>query len=130
VRPVKLNPTPARPIPILIGGHADANIRRAARLADGWMPAGMAPDDLTRTIARLHELRREFGREHEPFAIYSFAPPDPDVLHQMEDLGITHAMSGFPGRFDPYGRATDPETLTEKIDRLHRFGDEVIATFA
>ena len=34
---IKLEPVPSRPIPVLIGGHADANLRRAARLGDGWM---------------------------------------------------------------------------------------------
>jgi probable F420-dependent oxidoreductase len=124
---IKMNPTPPSPIPILIGGHAQANIRRAARLADGWMPASMEPDELVRTLGQLRDLRREYGRETEPFAVYSFAMPDVDSIRQMEDLGVTHVMAGYFGRFNPYGLETDPESLTEKIDRLRRFGDEVIA---
>ena len=61
--PIKLNPIPTRPIPILIGGHSDANLRRAARRCDGWMAAGGSPDDLTGWITRIHELRREYGRD-------------------------------------------------------------------
>jgi probable F420-dependent oxidoreductase len=129
VPPIKMNPTPSRPIPILIGGHSQANIRRAARLADGWMPAGMAPDELLRTIGTLGELRKEYGRETEPFAIYAFGPPDVDELHRLEDLGVTHAMTGYFGTFNPYGRETDTEPLADKIDRLHRFGEEVIAKY-
>ena len=35
----KMTPAPTKPIPILIGGHADAALKRAAR-NDGWMHGG------------------------------------------------------------------------------------------
>ena len=36
---IKLNPVPSQPVPILIGGHSDANLRRAARRSmAGWQP--------------------------------------------------------------------------------------------
>ncbi len=43
---IKICPVPTQPIPILIGGHADAALRRAARLGDGWMHAGGDGSDL------------------------------------------------------------------------------------
>lgn len=39
IEPIKLAPAPTAPIPILIGGHSEAALRRAARSADGWMHA-------------------------------------------------------------------------------------------
>jgi probable F420-dependent oxidoreductase len=124
---IKLNPIPARPIPILVGGHSDANLRRAARSTDGWMAAGGSPDDLTRWIGRLHELLREYEREQEPFDIYatSFDSFSVDGIKRLEDLGVTHTSGGF-GRFNPYGVEADPETLQEKIDNLRRYADDVI----
>src|SRR6266571_6533553 len=72
--PVKIAPVPAEPIPVLIGGHSDAALRRAARLGDGWMHGGGDPADLPRMLARLGELRRDGepgpegeGRSARPF---------------------------------------------------------------
>ena len=126
--PIKLNPIPTRPIPILIGGHSDANLRRAARRCDGWMAAGGSPEDLTGWITRIQELRRECGRDTEPFDIYatSFDSFSPDGVKRLEDLGVTHTSGGF-GRFNPYGEEADPETLQEKIDNVRRYADDVIA---
>ena len=39
-------------MPILLGGHADAALRRAARLCDGWMHGG-GKDDLDALLAKL-----------------------------------------------------------------------------
>ena len=44
IQPIKMSPAPTEPIPILVGGHADAALRRAVRRGDGWMHAGGAGD--------------------------------------------------------------------------------------
>jgi probable F420-dependent oxidoreductase len=126
--PIKLNPTPDQPLPIMIGGHSDANLRRAARVADGWMAAGGSPDEVAAWITRLQELRRDYGREREPFDIYatSIDSFSADGIRRLEDLGVTHTSGGF-GRFDPYGADADSETLQDKIDNLRRYADDVIA---
>src|ERR1700742_3722721 len=56
----KMTPAPTKPIPVLIGGHADAALKRAARL-DGWMHGGGDPDELDRLLLRLKQLREEEG---------------------------------------------------------------------
>jgi probable F420-dependent oxidoreductase len=126
---IKMEPVPAQPIPVLIGGHGDANLRRAARLGDGWMGAGGMLDELIPMIDRMNDLRREHGRDREAFSIYATAPESftADGITRLEDLGVTHTAGGF-GRFNPYGLETDPETLQEKIDNLNRYADEVITT--
>jgi len=66
-----INPLPVqRPIPIWFGGAADAVLERAARIGDGWMPAGRPPDD--RMKGYLDQLQRHLaaaGRDRAQFGL-------------------------------------------------------------
>jgi probable F420-dependent oxidoreductase len=65
-----LNPMPIqRPIPIWFGGSADQALRRAARLADGWMPAGRKPEDAKILVEQLEKYLQEAGRDRNKFGI-------------------------------------------------------------
>lgn len=128
-RPIKLNP--GAHIPILIGGHNDKSLERAARLGDGWLPAGLSREHLAESIKRIAELRRQYGRDHLPFAIHAIGvdPFTVDGVRHLADLGVTHAVGGFSA-FNPYGLEADREPLQAKIDALNRYADEVIARTA
>jgi probable F420-dependent oxidoreductase len=122
---IRINPVPSEPLPILIGGHADAALRRAARVGDGWMHAGGGQaQDLDSAIARLAELRREYGRESEPFEIHviSLDAYTPDGVRRLEDQGVTDVIVGFRNAYE-----TDTMPLQQKIDALERYADQVIA---
>lgn len=126
---IKLNPVPTQPVPILVGGHADINVRRAAELCDGWIPAGMPDEQLIAIIERLGELRRAAGRDHLPFQIHATTADSftVDGVRRLEERGVTHTGGGFSGGFNPYQLGPDTEPLQDKIDALHRHGEEVIA---
>lgn len=125
--PVKIAPVPTEPIPVLIGGHSDAALRRAARLGDGWMHGGGDPADLPRLLARLGELRSQSsdgaGRPFEVHVISADAYTV-DGVRRLEDLGVTDVIVGFRW---PYASGPDTEPLGRKIDNLRRFADNVIA---
>jgi probable F420-dependent oxidoreductase len=58
-----------RTIPIWFGGSADAVIKRAARIGDGWMPI-MAPDaEGEKKLAMLRDHLKSFGRDPAKFGI-------------------------------------------------------------
>ena len=59
-----LNPLPVqRPIPLWFGGHADAVLRRTARLGDGWFPL-LAPDaEGAAEVEKFRSYVREAGRD-------------------------------------------------------------------
>jgi probable F420-dependent oxidoreductase len=123
---VKMTPAPARPIPILLGGHGEKALERAARTGDGWMHGGGDPADLPHLLDRLTALRREFGRESEPFEVHviSMDAYTADGIRRLEDTGVTDVIVGFRW---PYVREQDTETLQTKVDNLRRYADDVIA---
>ena len=122
---IKICPTPTAPLPILIGGHAEPALRRAARLGDGWMHAG-GQEPLESLLAKLAELRREYGREREPFEVHviSLEAYHLDGIRHLEDVGVTDVIVGFR---NVYQEKTDSMTVAQKIDALRRYADEVIA---
>jgi alkanesulfonate monooxygenase SsuD/methylene tetrahydromethanopterin reductase-like flavin-dependent oxidoreductase (luciferase family) len=122
---VKMSPTPNVPVPILIGGHHEAALRRAAVDGDGWLHGGGDPGDLPGLLQRLHELRRQNGTEAKPFEVHviSLDAYSPDGIRRLEELGVTDVIVGFRW---PYGQGPDTEDLQTKIDGLRRFRDDVI----
>ena len=120
---IQICPVPTQPIPILIGGHAEPALRRAARLGDGWMHAGGDADELARLLGRLAELRREYGRDREPFEVHviSLDGYTLDGVRRLEDLGVTDAIVGFRNAYEK-----DTMSLEQKIAALEGFADRVI----
>ncbi len=93
-----LNPLPVqRPIPIWIGGSAEAAIRRAARLADGFFPQRPLDGGWPATMERFRGWVEEAGRDPNRIGIewridVSAGTPD-DWRAQAEErkaLGATH----------------------------------------
>jgi probable F420-dependent oxidoreductase len=102
-----INPLPVqRPIPLWIGGESEIALRRAARIADGWMssrtiqPAGQRPANeaarehqVERLRAHLTAARREaktFGIEGRA-AIRQGGPEEwRQQVEQWRKLGATH----------------------------------------
>ncbi len=121
---IKMCPAPSQPIPILIGGHAEPALERAARLGDGWMHAGGDGVELERLIKRLGELRVEYGTDKKPFEVHviSMDAYTPDGIHRLEDLGVTDAIVGFRNAYEK-----DTMAVEQKIEALERFAEQVIA---
>lgn len=119
----KMTPAPTKPIPILVGGHADAALKRAAR-NDGWMHGGGDAAELDRLLKRLNQVRAEEGRAG-PFEVHVVSADayTPDGIKRLEDKGVTDVIVGFR---IPYITGPDTEPLETKIGHLEKFAENVI----
>jgi alkanesulfonate monooxygenase SsuD/methylene tetrahydromethanopterin reductase-like flavin-dependent oxidoreductase (luciferase family) len=120
----KMTPAPTQPIPILVGGHAEAALKRAAR-CDGWMHGGGDPEELDRLIKQLKQIREDEGRTGR-FEIHVISTDafTLDGIKRLEDKGVTDVIVGFR---IPYIQGPDTEPLDTKIRNLERFAEHVIA---
>ena len=123
--PVKITPVPAEPIPVLIGGHSDAALRRAARLGDGWLHGGGDPADLPGLLARLARFRAEEGTEDRPFEVHVISADayTLDGVRRLEDRGVTDLIVGFRW---PYTTGPDREPLADKLTHLRRYAETIL----
>jgi probable F420-dependent oxidoreductase len=119
-----ISPVPTEPVPVYVGGHAEAGLKRAASIGDGWISVNTTTEQISEAITKLDRYRAEAGRKDEPFVISVLAIDafDADGYRRLEDLGVTHAQV-VPWYF--YGG--DPEDLEVRRESLFKFADEVMA---
>lgn len=123
---IKMTPAPTKPIPLLVGGHSDAALRRAVVRGDGWMHAGGDAAELDTLLDKITAIRAAEGRAGDPFEIHviSLDAYTADGVKRLADKGVTDVIVGF--RL-PYIKGADTEPLETKIAHLERYADSVIA---
>jgi probable F420-dependent oxidoreductase len=121
---LQMSPAPSQRVPMYVGGHTEAALRRAAHVGDGWTSAMMKFDDLVATKQRLDELLAERGRADEPFEIQAVCIDrfGLDGYRQQAEAGVTDAIV-VPWLF--YGVGFDAP-LQAKQDGIRRFADDII----
>jgi probable F420-dependent oxidoreductase len=124
--PLQQCPAPSRRIPLLVGGHSDAALRRAVVKGDGWMHAGGDPAELMRMLDRLAEIRRAEGDPRDDFEVHviSLDAYTVDGVKRLADRGVTDLIVGFR---DPYITGPDTEPIESKVKHLEWYAENVIA---
>ena len=141
VRDVHALPKPVQPggIPVWIGGHTDAAVRRASTLGDGWHPIALRPpgllfpDEYAKRARQIETWAKEAGRDPRaitltvrvPMEVRSkrFKPPGGDRplfqgtaeqvigdIRAYADAGVTHFV------FDHTHQ--DLRSVLENLDRF------------
>ena len=61
-----MTPAPTEPVPILVGGHADAALVAPRVRGDGWMHGGGPQEKLDELLDRLARRSEGRGRGRQP----------------------------------------------------------------
>lgn len=118
IGPIKMNPVPDKPVPILYGGHSKAALARAARLCDGWISANVDTETLNSLIRGLNAQRERYGtlgRTDFEIHVMDVTASTADDYKGLADLGATDIVTGF---------ASEGQ---EMIDQVRRFGEKIIS---
>jgi probable F420-dependent oxidoreductase len=105
LRAAGINPRPVQqPIPIWIGASAERAVRRAARVADGYLPLRPLEGGWEATIEKVHGWLREAGRDPASFGIEgrldaSEGTPDDwrRTVEMWRGFGASHLSVGTGG---------------------------------
>jgi alkanesulfonate monooxygenase SsuD/methylene tetrahydromethanopterin reductase-like flavin-dependent oxidoreductase (luciferase family) len=105
-----LEPAPAVPPPLVVGGRSEAGLRRAARAADGWLGVWMSARRVQEARRRLDALAVEYGRPPVGLLLMVFVHVTDDV-----EAGLAEAAAFIRGQYGlPF----------ERLERWVLVGDE------
>lgn len=91
VEPCHMDPKPVQSphIPIVVGGHADVALRRAAKYGNGWYGFQLNPALTAPIFEKLDALLESEGRDPGDFKrVITPARSDPETIEAFRDLGV------------------------------------------
>jgi probable F420-dependent oxidoreductase len=116
----RMLPTPLQvPLEVWLGGKGPAALRRAGRLSDGWLGAGVAPRDCVGACARINEAAAAAGRSIDP---EHFGMSIPYARSNPSDGTIARILERSPGNVISDLLPVGPEQLRDLVGRYLESG--------
>ena len=128
-------PVPKKRIPIYVGGTTKPALRRAAHYGDGWLGVVHTMQEIKALVPELTALRREFGREKEPFDIMLHCPDaeTADDIRRLEDMGVTDlqitpwTVPGLQAELGISALMQQQPPLAVKLEAIKRYAEDMIS---
>ena len=114
---VHCNPKPVQKPhpPVLLGGRAENVFKRVVRWGEGWLPLGVAPEDVKAGRAILSELAEAAGRDPKSISITVHnQPPDRDRIQQFEEAGADRVLVSMAAP-DQGAMIAELEKIAERV---------------
>ncbi len=122
-----LAPLPATgPVPIVLGGHSDAAVRRAGRIADGWFPYTIGPDDFARQADLLRVAAQDAGRDPADIEVTVW-PGSRDADREFDPAFVARYVRAGASRVLVNFGMREPADLDGLPARIAWYEDEVLA---
>ena len=114
----RIVPVPDPPIPVYVGGRADAALKRAGRYADGWLGIWCSSRRYAESLAIFKQEAEEAGRTIQPdHGIQLWVGVGEDQTQAASYVGP--AMEGFYRvPFEKFSRYTPHGTVDDIVDFL------------
>ncbi len=129
-RDVHLTLSPASgAVPIILGGNSEPAIRRAGRIADGWFPYTIGPDEFARGADVLRETAHAAGRPGDAVEI-SVWPGSADPKRELDVAWMRRYLQAGATRIITRPQMTKPADLQSLPEQIRRFRSVVVEAAA
>lgn len=120
---IQMLPAPQEAIPVVIGGHSDTALKRAAQVGDGWLGVQYTLDELEEVLARLEGFRRQLGTADRPFETLCspMVIPDEATCARLIEMGVDTLLTSswlVSGK--------DPTDFEQASESLRTYGERFI----
>lgn len=88
--------------PFWVGGWTEAAMKRTAALGDGWLPAWLLPEDISKRFREVKEMAERLGR-------------DPEKIHLGVEVYGCIDQDGAKARKDGYGTLAIGQSTFERM---------------
>ena len=122
---------PAGGIPVWVGGSSESALRRAARMADGWIPLFVPPDEYAAALERLEKEAEGVGRDPTEIerAIVVFVSVGSSETHERGLAWMSSLYSIAPDAFRRHLIVGDASSAARSVLRYEEAGAQHVAVF-